>query len=205
MLLDLSPAMYFAPAPSSKARLGCELAAAPALAGEKQANTLICQGAVPTQSTSAALSCLCWKRSAATTRLGWIAPSPWTLAPDSWHDSLPLHGARLTPDKPSPGTGQGPLPAVATPSPAPRYPLLANPRSSGSRPARAGQLAVQAGRHSGWLAGEDPRFRARYQEGGRRTGRGLSPAVAALVTRLYRLDNGATLQRQWQEGGCRLF
>ena len=26
-----------------------------------------------------------------------------------------------------------------------------------------------------------------------------------LVTRLYRLDNGATLQRQWQEGGCRLF
>ena len=26
-----------------------------------------------------------------------------------------------------------------------------------------------------------------------------------LVTRLYRLDNGASLQRQWQEGGCRLF
>ena len=23
--------------------------------------------------------------------------------------------------------------------------------------------------------------------------------------KLYRLDNGATLQRQWQEGGCRLF
>ncbi|MFW8369161.1 hypothetical protein ACOICT_29360, partial [Klebsiella pneumoniae] len=68
-----------------------------------------------------------------------------------------------------------------------------------------GQLAVQAGRHSGWLAGEDPRFRARYQRAADEQAEACRQQLLPLVTRLYRLDNGATLQRQWQEGGCRLF
>ena len=79
LLLDLSPAMYFASRAQLKARLGCELARRPALAGEKQANTLICQGAVPTQSTSAALmpllEALCRHYEAGLDRA-----LPWTLA-----------------------------------------------------------------------------------------------------------------------------
>ena len=47
LLLDLSPAMYFGSRCQLKARLGCELAAALLWQGEKQANTLICQGAAP--------------------------------------------------------------------------------------------------------------------------------------------------------------
>ncbi|WP_290435839.1 DUF58 domain-containing protein, partial [Aeromonas caviae] len=47
LLLDLSPAMYFGSRAQLKARLGCELAAALLWQGEKQANTLICQGAAP--------------------------------------------------------------------------------------------------------------------------------------------------------------
>ena len=134
-------------------RAGCR----PALAGEKQANTLICQGASPPQSTSAAPSCLCWKRSAAITRQGWIAPPPPTLAQTLARLTLP-HGARLT----LISHHQAPDQALCQQLQRLRlrhdihYWQIRDPLEAALP--EQGQLAVQAGRRSGWLAGEDPAF-----------------------------------------------
>ena len=68
-----------------------------------------------------------------------------------------------------------------------------------------GQLAVQSGKRSGWLDAGQPLFRWRYQEAARQQADACQQQLLPLVQRLYRLDNGLPLQRQWQEAGCRLF
>lgn len=205
LLLDLSPAMYFGSRAQLKARLGCELAAALLWQGEKQANTLICQGAVPHTehqrgSLMPLLEALCRHYEAGLDR----APPTWTLAQTLARLTLP-HGARLT------LISHHQVPDQALCQQLQRLRLrhdihywqIRDPLEAALP--EQGQLAVQAGRHSGWLAGEDPHFRARYQGAADEQAEACRQQLLPLVTRLYRLDNGATLQRQWQEGGCRLF
>ncbi|MFQ2629863.1 DUF58 domain-containing protein [Aeromonas caviae] len=205
LLLDLSPAMYFGSRAQLKARLGCELAAALFWQGEKQANTLICQGAVPHTehqrgSLMPLLEALCRHYEAGLDR----APQPRTLAQTLARLTLP-HGARLT----LISHHQAPDQALCQQLQRLRlrhdihYWQIRDPLEAALP--EQGQLAVQAGRHSGWLAGEDPRFRARYQRAADEQAEACRQQLLPLVTRLYRLDNGTTLQRQWQEGGCRLF
>ncbi|WP_223953713.1 DUF58 domain-containing protein, partial [Aeromonas caviae] len=205
LLLDLSPAMYFGSRAQLKARLGCELAAALFWQGEKQANTLICQGAVPHTehqrgSLMPLLEALCRHYEAGLDR----APQPRTLAQTLARLTLP-HGARLTLISHHQAPDQALCQQLQRLRPRHdiHYWQIRDPLEAALP--EQGQLAVQAGRHSGWLAGEDLRFRARYQRAADEQAEACRQQLLPLVTRLYRLDNGATLQRQWQEGGCRLF
>ena len=64
---------------------------------------------------------------------------------------------------------------------------------------------MRAGQQSGWLEAGEPGFAWRYQEAAEQLARQSHQQLLPLVQRLYRLDNGQPLQRQWQEGGCRQF
>ncbi len=68
-----------------------------------------------------------------------------------------------------------------------------------------GRLAVRAGQQSGWLEAGEAGFAWRYQEAAEQLARQSHQQLLPLVQRLYRLDNGQPLQRQWQEGACRQF
>ena len=205
LLLDLSPAMYFGSGPQLKARLGCELAAALLWQGEKQANTLVCHG-VETRSESQRdsliplLETLCHHYEAGLDR----APLPNSLAQTLARLSLP-HGARLT--------------LISHHQPLDQE-LCQQLQRLGQRhdihywqirdPLEAalpeqGQLAVQSGKRSGWLDAGQALFRWRYQAAARQQADACQQQLLPLVQRLYRLDNGLPLQRQWQEAGCRLF
>ena len=188
-LLLISPAMYFGSRAQLKARLGCELAAALLWQGGETGQYLDLPGRSPHTehqrgshaSAGSALPPL---------RQGWIAPPPLDAGPDPG-TTHPAPRGQIDPDKPSPGTGPGTLPAVATPSPAPRYPLLADPRSPGSRSARAG-AAGSAGRQTAVGSRRRPRFRARCQRAADEQAEACRQQLLPPVTRLYRLDNGAT-------------
>lgn len=205
LLLDLSPAMYFGSRAQLKARLGCELAAALLWQGEKQANTLICHGmdTRPLHQRGPLiplLEALCHHYEAGLDR----APQPHLLAQTLARLTLP-HGARLT----LISHHQAPDKALCQQLQRLRlrhdihYWQIRDPLEA-ALPDQ-GQLAVQSGRRSGWLDGGQPRFRARYQAAADEQAAASQQQLLPLVTRLYRLDNGASLQRQWLEGGCRLF
>ncbi|MGG5828519.1 DUF58 domain-containing protein, partial [Aeromonas salmonicida] len=51
----------------------------------------------------------------------------------------------------------------------------------------------------------EPSFAHRYQLAAERLARQCHQQLLPLVQRLYRLDNGQSLQQQWQGGGRRLF
>lgn len=205
LLLDLSPAMYFGSRHQLKARLGCELAAALLWQGEKQANTLICHG-VETHlqhqrgSLVPLLEALCHHY-----RLGLArTPSPHALAHTLARLNLP-HGARLTLI-----TDHSPLDEALC-----RQLQLLGRRHDihcwqirdpleAALPTQ-GRLAVHAGQQSGWLEAGEPGFALRYQEAAEQLARQSHQQLLPLVQRLYRLDNGQPLQRQWQEGACRQF
>ncbi|MDF2414939.1 DUF58 domain-containing protein [Aeromonas sp. 1HA1] len=205
LLLDLSPAMYFGSRCQLKARLGCELAAALLWQGEKQANTLICHGVEchvhPQRGPLVPLlEALCHHYDKGLDR----TPLPRSLAQTLARLTLP-HGARLTII-----TDHQPCDAA----------LCQQLQLLGRRhdihcwqirdPLEAdlpdqGRLAVQAGRQRGWLDATQPGFAHRYQRAAERLARQNHQQLLPLVQRLYRLDNGQPLQRQWQEGACRQF
>lgn len=205
LLLDLSPAMYFGSRHQLKARLGCELAAALLWQGEKQANTLICHG-VETHlqhhrgSLVPLLEALCHHY-----RLGLArTPPPHALAHTLARLNLP-HGARLTLI-----TDHSPLDEALC-----RQLQLLGRRHDihcwqirdpleAALPAQ-GRLAVRAGQQSGWLEAGEAGFAWRYQATAEQLARQSHQQLLPLVQRLYRLDNGQPLQRQWQEGACRQF
>lgn len=205
LLLDLSPAMYFGSGQQLKARLGCELAAALLWQGEKQANSLICHG-VETRiqhqrgSLVPLLETLCHRYDMGLDR----APLPLSLAQTLARLRLP-HGARLT--------------LICDHRPCDEA-LCQQLQLLGRRhdihywqirdPLEAmlpgpGQLAVLAGRRSGWLDGGQTAFGKRYQHAAQWQAQQSQQQLLPLVQRLYRLDNGQSLQRQWQEGPCRLL
>ena len=59
--------------------------------------------------------------------------------------------------------------------------------------------------YAGTLDAGQALFRWRYQAAARQQADACQQQLLPLVQRLYRLDNGLPLQRQWQEAGCRLF
>lgn len=205
LLLDLSPAMYFGSGQQLKARLGCELAAALLWQGEKQANTLICHGHEPKiqiqrGSLMPLLETLCLQYEAGLDRIPSAQPLAQTLA----RLSLP-QGARLTiigHHLPCEEALRQRLQLLGRRHDI-HYWQIRDPLEA-SLPTQ-GQLAVQAGKHSGWLDGSSIKFNQKYEEAARNTAELAQQQLLPLVQRLYRLDNGKPLQRQWQEGGCRLL
>ncbi|MCO4205694.1 DUF58 domain-containing protein [Aeromonas taiwanensis] len=205
LLLDLSPDMYFGSGAQLKARLGCELAAALLWQGEKQANTLVCHGLETRPlhqhgSLMPLLEALCRHYEAGLDRASLNHPLAHTLA----GLTLP-HGASLTlishHQPPDPGLCKQ-LQRLGQRHDI-HYWQIRDPLEA-TLPGQ-GRLAVAAGRRSGWLDGGLAHFRERYQKAAREQAATSQQQLMPLVTRLYRLDNGEPLQRQWQEGGCRLF
>lgn len=205
LLLDLSPAMYFGSGSQLKARLGCELAAALLWQGEKQANTLICQGAqsqitVQRGSLLPLLQTLCHQYALGLDR----APCPQSLAQTLARQTLP-QGARLTligDHQPCDPALRQQLQRLGQRHDI-HYWQIRDPLEA-TLP-EAGRLAVQTGRHSGWLDGNSASFRLKYKTAAEGIAESGQQQLLPLVQRLYRLDNGKPLQRQWQEGGCRLI
>ncbi|MGL5814948.1 MAG: DUF58 domain-containing protein [Aeromonas sp.] len=205
LLLDLSPAMYFGSGPQLKARLGCELAAALLWQGETQANTLICHGsesslAVQRGSLLPLLQTLCRQYELGLDR----APVSHSLAQTLARLNLP-QGARLTligDHRPCEPALRQQLQLLGRRHDI-HYWQIRDPLEAALP--EAGQLAVQAGRRSGWLDGGSTSFRRDYQEAAEDIAELGQRQLLPLVQRLYRLDNGKPLQRQWQEGGCRLI
>ncbi|MBV7415037.1 DUF58 domain-containing protein [Aeromonas sp. sif2433] len=205
LLLDLSPAMYFGSGPQLKARLGCELAAALLWQGEKQANTLICHG-VETRLESQRgtliplLETLCHHYQQGLDR----TPVPRSLAQTLAGLKLP-HGARLTliaDHRPCDEALAKQLQLLGRRHDI-HYWQIRDPLEA-SLPEQ-GQLAVRAGRRSGWLDAGQPGFARHYALAADYQAQQSQRQLLPLVQRLYRLDNGQSLQRQWQEGGCRLL
>lgn len=206
LLIDLSPAMYFGSRMQLKARLGCELAAALLWQGEKQANTLICHGAelhIHPQRGSLVplLEALCHHYDEGLDRTPLQSQS---LARTLARLSLP-HGARLTlitDHQPCDESLSQQLQLLGR-----RHDIhcwqIRDPLEA-SLPSQ-GRLAVQAVRQNGWLDATEPGFAHRYQLAAERLARQCHQQLLPLVQRLYRLDNGQSLQQQWQEGACRLF
>ncbi|MGY6037089.1 DUF58 domain-containing protein [Aeromonas sp. AE23HZ002T15] len=205
LLLDLSPAMYFGSGPQLKARLGCELAAALLWQGEKQANTLICHGsesplAVQRGSLLPLLQTLCHQYELGLDR----APVSHSLAQTLARLNLP-QGARLTligDHRPCEPALRQQLQLLGRRHDI-HYWQIRDPLEAALP--EAGRLGVQAGRRSGWLDAGSTSFRRDYQEAAEDIAELGQRQLLPLVQRLYRLDNGKPLQRQWQEGGCRLI
>ncbi|MCH7370008.1 MULTISPECIES: DUF58 domain-containing protein [Aeromonas] len=205
LLLDLSPPMYFGSGPQLKARLGCELAAALLWQGEKQANTLICHGMAPKiapqrGSLVPLLQTLCQQYEAGLAR----SPLPSSLAQTLAHLRLP-QGARLTligDHNPCDEALAQQLQLLGRRHDI-HYWQIRDPLEA-SLPTQ-GRLAVQSGKLSGWLDAGLPAFRQRYRQAADQQAERSQQQLLPLVQRLYRLDNGQSLQRQWQEGGCRLL
>ncbi|MFC5708322.1 DUF58 domain-containing protein [Aeromonas eucrenophila] len=205
LLLDLSPAMYFGSGPQLKARLGCELAAALLWQGEKQANTLVYHGMAPKithqrGSLVPLLQTLCQQYEAGLAR----TPLPSSLAQTLTHLRLP-QGARLTligDHNPCDEALAEQLQLLGHRHDI-HYWQIRDPLEA-SLPTQ-GRLAVQAGKRSGWLDAGLSAFRQRYRQAAEQQAERSQQQLLPLVQRLYRLDNGLSLQRQWQEGGCRLL
>lgn len=205
LLLDLSPALYFGSGPQLKARLGCELAAALLWQGEKQANTLVCHGLTPQiqpqhGSLVPLLETLCRQYEAGLDR----APVPQSLAQTLARLRLP-QGARLTligDHQPCDEALCQQLQLLSRRHDI-HYWQIRDPLEASLPP--QGRLAVQAGRRSGWLDGGQPGFGQRYRLAADYQAEQSQRQLLPLVARLYRLDNGQSLQRQWQEGACRLL
>ncbi|MFM4938215.1 DUF58 domain-containing protein [Aeromonas enteropelogenes] len=206
LLLDLSPAMYFGSTQQLKARLGCELAAALIWQGEQQHNTLICHGAEPHRlsqrgSVIPLLESLCHHY-----RLGLMRrdPAP-SLAQTLARLTLP-HGARLTlitDHRPCDGALCQQLQLLSRRHDI-HYWQIRDPLEA-DLPAH-GQLPVAIERpprhYQGWLDGQHAGFVRRYQQTAQQQLAHGRQQLLPLVQRLYLLDNGQTLQQQWQEGLC---
>ncbi|MGY3943647.1 DUF58 domain-containing protein [Aeromonas tecta] len=205
LLLDLSPAMYFGSGPQLKARLGCELAAALLWQGEKQANTLICHGRDPQiqpqrGSLMPLLESLCHHYRQGLDRV----PLLHSLAQTVARLRLP-HGARLTlicDHQPCDEALAQQLQLLGRRHDI-HYWQIRDPLEAALP--EQGRLAVQAGKQSGWLDAGQAAFRRHYQQAAEQEAYQSQQQLLPLVQRLYRLDNGQPLQRQWQEGECRLL
>ncbi|MBL0666160.1 DUF58 domain-containing protein [Aeromonas jandaei] len=206
LLLDLSPAMYFGSTMQLKARLGCELAAALIWRHEKQHNTLICHGIAPHRQSQRGnvlplLESLCHHYRQGLAR----QPLSQTLADTLGQTALP-HGAKLTiitDHRPCESALCQRLQQLSLRHDIHywqiRDPLEATLPPSGLLPVAINRASAP---YQGWLDGQHSGFSHRYQQAAEQQLQLGRQQLLPLVQRLYLLDNGRTLQQQWQEGLC---
>ncbi|MFQ1996123.1 DUF58 domain-containing protein [Aeromonas veronii] len=206
LLLDLSPAMYFGSTLQLKARLGCELAAALIWQGEKQHNTLICNGLIPHHQSQRGsvlplLESLCHHYQQGLARRALSHSLGDTLS------GLKLpHGAKLTiitDHRRCEATLCQQLQLLSRRHDI-HYWQIRDPLEAALP--QGGQLPVaidRPGQHyQGWLDGVHVGFSRRYRQAAEHQLVHSKQQLLPLVQRLYLLDNSQTLQQQWQEGLC---